>query len=114
MPIQKWSDRIWIVRLADEPALSDELVNTLDESNRVDPGPHIAVDFSSVRRVNSSNLSQLLRLRKVVIDSGARLKLAAIHDTIWVVFMTTGLDKVFEFAEDLPTALAALQIDGGS
>ena len=111
MPIQRWSDRIWIVRLTDEPALSDDLVNARDEAHRADPTPDVAVDFSSVRHLSSSNLSQLLRLRKIAIDRGTRLKLAAIPDNVWVVFLTTGLDKVFEFAEDLPTALAALQID---
>ena len=111
MPIQKWSDRIWIVSLTDGPALSDDLTNALDEAQRAETPPGIAVDFVSVGQVSSSNLSQLLRLRKVVSDSGTRLKLATIPDTVWVVFMTTGLDKVFEFAEDLPTALASLQID---
>ena len=114
MPIQKWSDRIWIVRLTDEPMLSEDLISARDEADGADPVPHIAVDFSAVSRVNSSNLSQLLRLRKLAIDRGTRLKLAVITDTVWIVFLTTGLDKVFEFAEDLPTALAALQIDGGA
>jgi hypothetical protein len=29
---------------------------------------------------------------------------------VWSAFLVTGLDKVFEFADSVPTALAALQI----
>ena len=56
-------------------------------------------------------LSQLLRLRKAAIDGNAKLLLASIPDSVWAVFLTTGLDKVFEFARDVATALASLQID---
>ena len=111
MPIQPWSERIWVVRLADEPALSEDLIAAHDQAARVDPMPQLVIDFSAVRQVNSSNLSQLLKLRKATIDRGSRLKLAAMTDSAWVAFLTTGLDKVFEFAEDVPSALASIQID---
>jgi anti-anti-sigma regulatory factor len=110
MPIQHWSENIWVVKLANEPALSDDLTLTRDEVQRADPAPDLAIDFAAVSRMSSSNLSELLRLRKTMIDRDGRIKLASIPDNIWVVFLTTGLDKVFEFAEDVPTALAALQI----
>jgi len=110
MPIQHWSDNIWIVTLTDEPMLSEDLINAHDELERAETKPDLALDFSGVKQVNSSNLSQLLRLRKTMIDHGGRLKLASLSDRLWVVFLTTGLDKVFEFAEDLPTALASLQL----
>ena len=56
------------------------------------------------------DLSLLLRVRKAAIDRDARLKLAAPADPIWAVFASTGLEKVFDFAEDVPSALAGLQI----
>lgn len=111
MPIQHWSDRIWVVSLGDEPALSEDLNAVKDEANRVKPRPDIVIDMSALSHINSSNLSQLLRLRKASADSGTRLRLAGVPDTLWVVFLTTGLDKVFEFAEDVPSALAGLQIE---
>ena len=113
MPIQPWSDRIWVVTLGDEPALSEDLLAALDQAQRAERMPELVLDFSTVRIVNSSNLSQLLRLRKIAIDRDARLKIAGIRDSVWVVFMTTGLEKVFQFAEDVPTALAGLQMDRG-
>lgn len=111
MPIQRWSDRIWVVTLADEPALSEDLINAKDEADRADACPDIVLDFSALTQLNSSNLSQLLRLRKLAIDHSTKLRLAALPDPVWVVFLTTGLDKVFEFAGDVPSALAALQIE---
>lgn len=111
MSIQPWSERIWVITLGDEPALSEDLMNARDEALRADTMPEMVLDFSSVQCVTSSNLSQLLRLRKVATDGGTRLKLATICDTVWITFLTTGLDKIFEFAEDVPTALAAIQID---
>jgi len=110
MPVQQWSDRIWITQLGDEPGLSEDLQAAFDQAHRANPTPHMIVDLSSVAHVNSSNLSQLLRLRKLAIDSDAKLRLAGPNDTVWAVFLATGLDKVFEFRPDVTHALADLQI----
>ena len=116
MPVQKWSDSIWVVNLAGDPGFTedvDSLVRQM-EDGRV---PDLVLDFAGVDHINSMNLSQLLRLRKRMIDADARLRLAAPPDPVWALFLTTGLDKVFQFAPDTPTALAKLQIEpriGGS
>ena len=111
MPIQKWSELIWVVQLGDEPALSEDLTALLHEARQAQPPPHAVINLAAVTQLNSSNLSQLLRLRKQAIDQDTKLKLAMVVDSVWVVFMTTGLDKVFEFVPDVPTALAGLQLD---
>lgn len=111
MPIQRWSDQIWLVTLGNEPALSEDLIGVRDQAKSSDNAPDIVLDLAGVTQLNSSNLSQLLRLRKLAIDRDTRLKLAAISDGIWAVFLTTGLDKLFDFAGDVTTALAALQIE---
>ena len=111
MPIQQWSDKIWVVQLEDEPELSEELHNVRAQADMADTMPHLVIDLSAVKLVNSSNLAQLLRIRKQVIDGDARLRLAAPADTVWAVMLTTGLDKVFEFTQDVPTALASIQIE---
>jgi anti-anti-sigma regulatory factor len=51
-----------------------------------------------------------LRLRKAITDRKAQLRLTAPGDPVWAVFLTTGLDKVFQFSHDTTTALAELQI----
>ncbi len=111
MPIQMWSDRIWLTQLGNEPILSEDLTNLRERANKADPTPDMVLDFSEVTHLNSSNLSQLLRLRKLAVDRGVRLLLAAPPDSVWAVFLTTGLDKVFEFVVDVSTALAGLQVD---
>jgi len=111
MPVEKWSDNIWIVKLAGEPDLSDDLVSLQHDTAHANARPSYIIDFSAISQLTSSNLSQLLRLRKQAIDHEAKLRLVGIADLVWVVFMTTGLDKVFEFAPDVPAALAGLQLD---
>jgi len=110
MPIEKWSDDIWLVKLDNEPALSDDLIAVMEKLKRTEKMPDIVLDFMSVSHINSSNLSQLLRIRKEAIDRDGKLRLSGLNDQLWAVFLTTALDKIFEFSEDLPTALAGLQI----
>ncbi len=110
MPVEQWSDKIWIVHLENEPGLSDDLTSVREKMMHVKPTPSVIVDFAGVTHVNSSNLSQLLRIRKECIDRDTKLRLAALSDQLWAVFLTTGLDKVFDFTEDVPLALAGLQI----
>ena len=110
MSIQRWSERIWVVKLADEPALSEDLLTVKAEAEHAAAAPDIVLDLADVRLINSSNLSQLLRLRKVMVDRERRLRLAAMPKPVLAVFLTTGLDKVFEFSADVPTALTQLQM----
>ena len=110
MSIQKWSDNIWVIRLNEDPAFTEDLDQLSEQSLGPDRFPHLVLDFSAVESVCSSNLSALLRLRKNVIDRNAQLRLTSPTDSVWAVFLTTGLDKVFQFTHDTPTALAELQI----
>lgn len=137
MPIQHWSDQIWVVELSEDPAFAEEM-EVLDGELRARAGhdaddeaeadraaqaaerggrvalpclPDVVVDLAKVEHVNSSNLSQLLRLRKLVVEHDGRLVLAGTRDPVWAVFLSTGLDKVFKFAPDHALALAELQIE---
>jgi len=110
MPIQHWSDDTWVVTLGNEPALSEDLIATLENASAADKMPHLVLDFSGVTQINSSNLSQLLRIRKLSIDRSSRLRVAGPTDPVWAVLIVTGLDKVMEFAPDTATALAGLQM----
>lgn len=113
MPIEEWSDKIWLVQLDEEPALSEDLMQVKDKAHAAEKMPDIVLDFSEVHHVNSSNLSQLLRIRKEAIDRNSKLRITGLSDALWAVFLTTGLDKVFEFAQNVPLALAGLQIEDG-
>jgi len=71
----------------------------------------VIVNLKDVSRLNSSNLAQLLRLRKLVLSRRRRLRICAVGDIVWSVFLMTGLDKLFEFTDDVATSLASLQIE---
>jgi len=49
----------------------------------------------------------------MMISSKRRLILCEVNTQVWGVFMVTGLDKIFEFTNDIATALATLQLAGG-
>jgi anti-anti-sigma factor len=110
MSIQAWSDTIWVVKLANEPALSEDLVTAKKKAELAAPIPHLVLDFSGVTHLNSSNLAQLLRLRAMAITNNTKLRLTNPSNHIWGVFLATGLDRILTFAPDVPTALADVQM----
>jgi anti-anti-sigma factor len=108
MPIEKWSDQISIARLASDTHFSDE-VQTLEEQASNGDGD-VVLDLSAVRYINSSHIARLLKLRKLMTTAGRRLVVCGVDAQVWGTFLVTGLDKVFEFADTVPTALASLQM----
>lgn len=107
----EWSDNILLAQLADEPALSEELGLIGDQLADAAEKPHAVLDFRGVSYVNSSNIAQMLRLRKILGEAGRQLRICGVSDEVWSVLLVTGLDKVFHFAPDTMTALASLQLD---
>ena len=109
MPIEQWSDRIGIMHLSNDPHLAENLQSAqeLTGSKPVD----LVLDFAAIRYLNSSHIARLLKLRKSMTGDGNRLILCALDTQVWSAFLVTGLDKIFEFADSVPTALAALQIE---
>ena len=112
MAIQEWSDEIIIMELSDEPLFSEEFDNLLRRfEDSKDAVRNVVIDLRSVTYVNSSNIAQLLRLRKMLSTSKRRMRLCSVNDTVWSVFLVTALDKLFDFTDDVSTALASLQIN---
>jgi anti-anti-sigma factor len=107
MPVEKWSESIVVVHVADEPQCTEDLhaAETLPA-----PVRGVVLDFRSINIINSSNISALLRIRKRCIQENIRLVLCSIRDPIWGTFLLTGLDQIFQFCADVPTALATLQM----
>lgn len=108
MAIQKWSDEITVVELGDDPLFSDDLV-ALIEGLEVTPSD-VVLNLAAVSFVNSSNVAKLLRLRKQVTNSDRRLLLCGVNTQVWGIFLVTGLDKIFQFTNDISTALTTLQM----
>jgi anti-anti-sigma factor len=106
-----WSNDITIAELVDEPQLSEELNSIIEGVTKAKRMPHVVLNFAAVSYVNSSNLAQLLKLRKTLAEAGRQLKLCSVDDEVWSVFQVTGLDKLFRTAPDPMTALAGLQLE---
>jgi len=70
----------------------------------------VVVDFCSVDIVTSSSLSKLLKLRKLLADCGHRLVFCSVAAATRGIFTVTGLDGIFEIADDKFVALASLQL----
>ncbi len=109
MSIESWSENILVVELQDDPAFADDVTTVIDQlDTRTDVD--VVLNFAAVNYINSSNLAKLLKLRKQVVNNKRRLILCGIDTSVWGLFLVTGLDKVFEFADDVSNGLAAVQL----
>lgn len=108
MPLEQWSENVVVVRLADDPQMTEDLT-TLEQlgGGKAD---NAVLDFDGVRFVNSSNLAKLLKLRKKMAADGGKLILCNVGDQVWGALMVTGLEKLFTVSDNVATALATLQM----
>jgi len=109
MGIQDWSEDIVLVDLPPEPEMGDEL-KTVTGIARDRGDCDVVIDFSEVDIVTSSSLSKLLKLRKLLGDCGHRLVFCSVAAATKGIFTVTGLDGIFELADDKFVALASLQM----
>lgn len=110
MSIENWSENILVVELQDDPAFSDDLTALTDQlESRQDVD--VVLSLAAVKYLNSSNIAKLLKIRKKLITGKRRLVLCGIDTSIWGLFLVTGLDKVFEFADNVANALANVQLN---
>lgn len=110
MSTQQWSDTIVVAELGDDPQLTDDLVALIEQCTH-DARQDVLLNMGGVNYLNSSNIAKLLKLRKLVtLTNQRRLILAGVTTRVWGVFLVTGLDRIFSFADDVPSGLAALQL----
>lgn len=112
MPINNWSESIVIAEMSDEPSFSEDMSLLFDhlEETKESP-PDVIVNMKSVSYLNSSNIAQLLRLRKKLNSARRRLRICSVPDAVWSELLITGLDKIFDFTDDVSTSLASLQLE---
>ena len=123
MPITEWSDSIQIAELQNDPSFSEDMASLAAalqraaddrKAGRSDARVRDAIlDLRHVQFLNSSNIAQLLRARKLAHLAGAQLRICSVSDRIWGILLATDLDRIFEFSEDVTTALAAMQMAKG-
>lgn len=109
MTVETWSDNIIVVELQTDPGFSDDMA-ALFEQLDVKTISDVVISFAGVSYLNSSNIARLLKLRKKILTNRRRLVLCQINTNVWGLFLVTGLDKVFHFADSMATALATIQL----
>jgi len=111
MRMENWPENVVLVHLPREVHRHTELDTTIDAVRKTGDFD-VVVDFSEVDIVGSPTFSRLLELRNVLRQSGHRLVLCHADPATKSVFVTTELDRLFEFAESESAALATLRANG--
>jgi anti-anti-sigma factor len=115
MSLNEWSESIILAETGEEPTFSEDMTSLMSIVEDSEQGgremPDMVVNLAEVDYLNSSNIAQLLRLRKRLAAAGARLRVCTVGDQVWGVILVTGLDKLFEFHDDVATAIASLQLE---
>jgi anti-anti-sigma factor len=107
MAVQQWDDETLVVQLADDPELSEDMAEV---TGRIRSACcDVVLDLADLNLLTSSGISKLLRLRKKMIEQKRRLLLCSPQNRVWSVFLATGLDAIFEFADNVTEALTRLQ-----
>jgi len=108
MGIQNWTEDIILADPPREPQMRDELETVVDIVH--DRGDcDVIIDFSNVDIITSSSLSKLLKLRQLLVDCGHRLVFCSLSNFTKEAFRVTGLDGIFELADDKSVASEQLQ-----
>ena len=111
MSISEWSEIVTIGDLRDGPTLSDDLTELIDRiksSGQTSPG--MVLNFAHVSYLDSSNLAQLLDLRKNLLDRGAGLRLCELSEALCDLLHITGLERLFTIDDTTTTSLAMINM----
>ena len=109
MSIQNPPENLMVVDLpSKEPQIADEL-KTVNSAVTGSPDSDVIIDFSRVEIITSSSISNLLILHNLLSERGHRLVLCNVAVVTKCIFTVAGLDTVFEFAENKPSAVAAIR-----
>ena len=96
MSLTNWSETIVIAELQDEPSLSEDLSALAARFEQDGDHRDVVLDLAEVNYLSNE----------------CRMKVTGCTNSVWGIFLTTGLDKVFDFVDDKLMALATLQMGG--
>ncbi len=109
MGIEKLSENVLLVSLPKEPRLiSDELV-TVNKILGDEYACDVIIDFSSVRLLTSESISSLIILQGLLKSLEHKVILYAVSSMILQILERTGIQPLFEFADDQFAALQSVQ-----
>lgn len=69
----------------------------------------MVLDFSTVQMISSRALGVLLTVQQQLDQTGGKLVIAGIDPKLYRVFKVTQLESVFEFFDNIESALAAIK-----
>ncbi len=86
-----------------------EELETINEIVSEEADFDLILSFSQVEILTSPNISSLIILRSFLLERGRRLILCNVTLTTKGIFLTAGLRKLFNFANDRAAAIVALR-----
>ncbi len=102
-------DVLLVVLPSKNPKITNELKAVNEAVSKKKGKRDVIIDFSRVEIMNSSNISNLLILHNLLQNSGHQLIFCNVATVTKCIFVVAGLDKVFDFTDDQPAALMAVQ-----
>ncbi|HUU16089.1 MAG TPA: STAS domain-containing protein [Sedimentisphaerales bacterium] len=110
MSIKNLSKDVLLVVLPSKgPKIAHELKAVNETVSKKKGNQDVVIDFSRVEIINSANISNLLILHNLLQNSGHRLTFCNVATVTKCIFVVAGLDKVFDFSDDQPATVAAVQ-----
>lgn len=108
MMIQNLSEQVTLVTLPGGQQIIDEL-SSLKEVVSGRENCVTIIDFSNVEMITTVSINKLIILRNLLHKRGHRLILCSVSMPTRCIFTVSGLDGVFEFADDKDAAIAAIE-----
>jgi anti-anti-sigma factor len=110
MGIKNLSKDVLLVQLPSKsPRIANELKVVNETVSKKKGKSDVIIDFSGVEIINSANISNLLILHNLLQNSGHQLFLCNVATVTKCIFVVAGLNELFNFVDDISTALDAVQ-----
>ncbi|MBC8481377.1 MAG: STAS domain-containing protein [Planctomycetes bacterium] len=109
MSIQRWSENIVVVDLSKEPQTAEDIQDVIDLF-KGNADFDVVMDFEDIDIITSSSISALLKLNKLLSDSGRKLILSSMSKATKNILNVIGVEELFEFINEKFMALAGLQM----
>jgi len=94
-----------ILEEANIQQIGDEIAGYIDSSQ----SPKLVLNFKNVEHLSSAALGMLITINNRVKQKDGQLRLCAINEQIYEVFVITKLNKLFQIHEDIDAAVKSFK-----
>lgn len=113
MAIQELSRQALFITLPRDPQRGNEL-DVAAQLTGVRPAHHIIIDLSRVESMPPATVCNLILLEGLLSRVGRKLILCSVKPKVTDVLRRVGLDHLFRFAKDGPSAILSLEAAKGA